>query len=97
MPTARLRDKQGSMKKSPYDHVFEVQTIGEHTAKPIKITRCKVCGGVPEKNLGNGMTMEKSLATHCPGQPLTREQLGGIGDTLDFRDGAWVALKPTAP
>ncbi|PSO28805.1 hypothetical protein [Bradyrhizobium sp. MOS002] len=82
------------MAKLVYDHVFVIEILGEHTAHPIRYSRCKICGGVPEKNMGNDMRMEKSLATHCPGQQMTREQILGIGDTLDFKDGEWITLKP---
>ncbi len=68
-----------------YEHQFEVHTIHENTSKPVKITRCKVCGGTPEKNLGNDIHIVKTLPMHCPGERMTEEQILGIGDTIQER------------
>ena len=47
---------------------------------------CSVCNGVDGS----------SLATDCPGRPLTKAQVDGLyRGSLDYRDGEWV--NPNAP
>jgi len=80
-----MKGERPMRKKDPYEHQFEVHTIHENTSKPVKITRCKVCGGTPEKNLGNDIHIVKTLPMHCPGERMTEEQILGIGDTIQER------------
>lgn len=76
-----------------FDHKFVVNTIGEQTAKPLKITMCSVCGGTPRKSIGNGASIEKSLTRDCPGVALTTDQVSRVADgKLDFRAGEWIEL-----